>query len=556
MNKKIIYIFIFISCVSFSVRAQDNKDELLINAKKLAFAGKFVEAKEIYEKIITLYPNCDACYFELANALISTSDYTAAKENAEKAHNLDPDNPWFTLLYARLCYDSREFGKAQSLFRHILKYHGDKQDVWLNLASSYYERGFFPEALGVLDSMVMRFGDNDDIAYHKFNIFVNTGDYHKAIKEVESLVNSYPADHRFMTLLADTYLEIENDSAALVAYERAVNINESFAPALIGRAELYRKKGQFPQYFKSLQKYMANRGVSVDEKIEYMGLILNIPTFANYFKRDIDTLFAVLTAIHPASMNLKSLQAYYFVGTERPELAISLLNMVTSMDPGNKVAWKGLLSLEYSLMMSAQLEESATKAMLSDPKYPDFYMYLALAFWQRDKIKPAIQTLETGLKKADKDSVYISAAYSLLGDLYHSLNKSKKSFSYYEKALDKNPENAMVLNNYAYYLALQKKNLDKALRMSKKATEINENEPSFLDTYAYLLYLQGKYKEAKTVYRQALAAGGSNSAVILDHYADTLDKLGERSIAEIYWSQALEKPDCLNKDEIRKKLGK
>jgi Tfp pilus assembly protein PilF len=139
--------------------------------------------------------------------------------------------------------------------------------------------------------------------------------------------------------------------------------------------------------------------------------------------------------------------------------------------------------------------------------------------------------------------------------MYFSINKSKKAFAYYEKALKNNPENATVLNNYAYYLCLTKsKNMDKAYEMSKKAIELESNNPSFLDTYAYILFLQGKYAEAKKIFRKALVVGGDESAVVLDHYADTLDKLGERTIAEIYWSQALDKPDCLNPEEIKKKL--
>jgi tetratricopeptide (TPR) repeat protein len=171
------------------------------------------------------------------------------------------------------------------------------------------------------------------------------------------------------------------------------------------------------------------------------------------------------------------------------------------------------------------------------------------------KIKPAIEILEKGIPKANYDSVFMDNAFAILGDMYFSLNKSKKAFAYYEKALSINPENATVLNNYAYYISLTKsKNLDKAHKMSKKAVELENSNPSFLDTYAYILFLQGKYTEARTIFRKALAVGGDESAVVLDHYADTLDKLGERTIAEIYWSQALDKPDCLNPGKIKKKL--
>jgi len=300
---------------------------------------------------------------------------------------------------------------------------------------------------------------------------------------------------------------------------------------------------------------MSNRKIAPDSKTEYLELVLNIPSFANYFTADLDTLYAILSSVHPASMEVKTSQALYFIGTGRADQAVTLFARVTDMDTNNKDAWNALLSVLYGLKNSNQLLISSEKAIATDPKYANFYMYNALALWEQKKIKPAINSLETGLKNADYDSLFVENAYTFLGDLYYQSNKRKKAYSFYEKALDRNPQNAMVLNNYAYFLSLDGKNLDKAFTMSSKAIELESSNVSFLDTYAYILYLQKKYKEAKTVFRKALAAGGNNSCVVLDHYADTLDKLGERSNAEIYWSQALEKNDCENKDEIRKKLN-
>jgi tetratricopeptide (TPR) repeat protein len=539
-----------------SVSAQhDEKYKLIMNAKKLSFEGNIDKAAASYREAIKIDPKCDACYYELANILIYSDKEQEAKDNAEAAYNLDPKNPWFALLYGRLCFHFKEYDKAQRLFGQILVHHGNKQEVWFALASSYEEQKLIPQAQGILDSMIIRFGENDDISYRLFNIHMDAGNYDRAILEIKKLVNNYPDDPRFITLLADANFEAGNDSLAIETYDKAIEADESFAPALLGKAESLRKKGLFSEYFKSLQQYAANRYVKPEAKAEYLDLILKIPSFASHFKSNIDTIFAILSAIHPVSMELKSMQAHYFVTTQRYEPAISILRQLTDMDSDNKEAWMGLLSLEYGLKMFGQLGQSSQKAITSDPEYAAFYMYSALALWSEKKAKPAIEILERGVSKAKYDSVFMDNALSFLGDMYFSIKKSKKAFACYEKALKSNPENATVLNNYAYYLCLAKsKSMDKAYTMSKKATELESGNPSFLDTYAYILFLQGKYAEAKSVFRKAIAVGGDESAVVLEHYADTLDKLGERTIAEIYWSQALDKPDCPNPEQIKKKL--
>lgn len=534
---------------------QNEKQKLIMTAKKLMFEGNINESAASYRKAIEIDPKCDACYYELANILIYMNKEQEAKEIAGIAYNLDPDNPWFALLYGRLCFHFKEYDKAQQLFRQILVHHSNKQEVWFGLALAYEERGLFPQALGVLDSMIIRFGESDDISYRVFNVSMDAGNYDRAVVEIKKIVNNYPHEPKYATLLAEAYAEMGNDSLAITTYDIILEENESFAPALLGKAELFRKKGQFVHYFKSLQQYAGSKAIQPETKVEYISLILNIPSFASHFKSNIDTIFAILSYVHPVSMELKIVQARYFAITQRPEQSIVILGQLTDMDSNNKDIWLGLLSLEYSMKMFEQLEQSSQKAINSDPEYATFYMYAALASWSKNQVKPAIAILEKGIAKAKYDSIFMDNALSFLGDMYFSINKSKKAFAYYEKALKNNPENATVLNNYAYYLCLTKsKNMDKAHSMSKKAIELESSNPSFLDTYAYILFLQGKYAEAKKIFRKALAAGGDESAVVLDHYADTLDKLGERAIAEIYWSRALNKPDCLNPEQIKKKL--
>jgi tetratricopeptide (TPR) repeat protein len=205
--------------------------------------------------------------------------------------------------------------------------------------------------------------------------------------------------------------------------------------------------------------------------------------------------------------------------------------------------------------MFPQVEEASAQAIAANPGYPDFYMYIAMAQWAQQKDKTAIKNIKTGMKYASADSAFLNNAWMALGDIYYGGKKTKKTFECYEKSLNYNPNNATVLNNYAYYLSLLGKDLDRAYDMSKQAIDLDD-KAEYLDTFAYILYLKGKYAEAKSFFRRAIAAGGDSSAVVLEHYADTLEKLGDRYTAEIYWSQALEKPDCANPDAIKKKLRK
>ena len=102
------------------------------------------------------------------------------------------------------------------------------------------------------------------------------------------------------------------------------------------------------------------------------------------------------------------------------------------------------------------------------------------------------------------------------------------------------PENTIVLNNYAYYLSLRKSNLEKAKSMSYKCNELESDNSTYQDTYAWVLYQQEDYKNAKIWLEKAISNGGDSSAVIIEHYGDVLYKLGNLKEARKQWIRALD----------------
>lgn len=53
----------------------------------------------------------------------------------------------------------------------------------------------------------------------------------------------------------------------------------------------------------------------------------------------------------------------------------------------------------------------------------------------------------------------------------------KQCYKAYDHSLRYDPDNAMVLNNYAYFLSLEGRELEKALTMSSRAICPTDNNP-------------------------------------------------------------------------------
>jgi len=98
----------------------------------------------------------------------------------------------------------------------------------------------------------------------------------------------------------------------------------------------------------------------------------------------------------------------------------------------------------------------------------------------------------------------------------------------------------MLLNNYAYFLAENDRDLPKALKMSEKAITREGENATYLDTYAWVLYKSGKYREAHKVMLRIFSTSKENDPEILEHMGFILMKLSRCDEAVGYWKLALE----------------
>ena len=79
-------------------------------------------------------------------------------------------------------------------------------------------------------------------------------------------------------------------------------------------------------------------------------------------------------------------------------------------------------------------------------------------------------------------------------------------------------KNVVVLNNYSYFLSLEKKDLKKAERMSAQCIKLEPDNATYLDTYAWIFFVQGNYTLAKIYIESALEKDKTKSAELVDHY--------------------------------------
>jgi Tfp pilus assembly protein PilF len=172
---------------------------------------------------------------------------------------------------------------------------------------------------------------------------------------------------------------------------------------------------------------------------------------------------------------------------------------------------------------------------------------MALTQQRLNDLSTAIKYYERALEINPSDLSLISS----LALAYNSNKQYKESNDMYEKALRVDPENALLLNNYAYNLSTRGENLEKALDMSRRAVNKEPGNPSYLDTFGWIFYMMKDYKSALEYIERAVSINGSN-AVLLDHLGDSHFALKNVKKAVYFWKKAFElSPNNL---QIEKKI--
>lgn len=190
------------------------------------------------------------------------------------------------------------------------------------------------------------------------------------------------------------------------------------------------------------------------------------------------------------------------------------------------------------------------------PEDSEFHFLMGEVAWVKKEWDVTINAWKKAASLSQKENTNTaSMIYGRIGDLYMQLKQKEDAYKAYDTALIYNENNILVLNNFAYFLALDGAELQKAEKMSGKTIQADPKSPVFLDTYAWVYFKQENYILALMYIEQAYRNGGEQDADVLEHYGDILYKVGEKERAQEMWKSAWEiKEEKENHTLLKKKV--
>ena len=490
-----------------------------------------------FEQALRFMPDDAASMYELSEQYSNAGRIEEAFNMIQKAAKIEPENKWYQMRLGLFYRNLEQYNDFIKLYEKLTQKYPEDPDMLSELIDAYLVTENYSKALEKMDLLEQQVGENEFITEQRLQVFKRQGNTKKVVSELEKLIEQNPDNIRYYGLLASFYAENGKIKEAIKTYEKIEEINPEHPYINVSLLELYDMTGDKDKAFDELLAAIRNKNLDITTKANTYDYWMNKNQGASNIDEQARLCGEAFVETHPDNkLGYLILGSCYFI-EENAVKSKELYQKVLAIDSTDFFGWQNLIVSESRLNENEAVRDHAVAALKYYPMQPVFYWYAGVANAVMENNVDAISYLEKG-RRYTSDKMQMSEFDAFLGDIYHQQGDEDKAFDAYDRTLRNNPDNALVLNNYAYYLSLRGERLEEALEMAIRANELVPDNVYYTDTYAWVLYKLGRYKEAEKIMKKCLGLEKNPSGANLEHYGDILLKLGKESEAMEYWKKA------------------
>lgn len=518
-----------------------------IEAEKYFILEDYAKALLYFQRVGELNPDNGTVHYKIAEILSKSNkeeDLIKASASIEAAIKSDQKNKYFYLLGANIYSNLTNFSKASQLLETMMKEVKGTEEYLYQLAAIYQYDNKNDEAIKALDKAENLMGVNEISSLNKQRIYFEEGKIKEGIIEGEKLLEAFPDEETYVMNFAELLSRQNQLVKAIEVAETFVATHPEAGNTKMLLAGFYRDNNEEEKAKKYIIEVFDDPNVDVNSKV------IVLSTYAATLAQQHSTgnaddalqdftfdLYEKLKTTYTDEPNVHIVGGDLYLGLEKNEKAKK--EYLTAIQKGSTSfeAWQNLLYLESQDNEFDSIIAHSEQGLEIFPNQAMLYYFNGFAHSRVNNNREAAYALEQAKKLSASNEGMVSEINGLLGDIYNSLKDYKKSDASYDAALEFNPNNYLILNNYSYYLALRNEFLEKAEKMAALVVKNNPSNNSYLDTYAWVLFTRAKYKDAKKVMEKVIDSNPDN-ATFYEHYGDILFKLGQVEEAVRQWEKA------------------
>lgn len=525
-------------------------------AVKQQISGNYDAAYDLLEHCIGINPNAAEAYFMLSFYDGILKGDSAAFADVKKASELNPTNNAYLERIGVGYVSMGNLDEAIKAYEKLSRNSPERSDVLDFLAQLYSRQKDYDKMLDVLNRMEALEGASEDLTLAKMRVYSLQGKKEEEYNELKNMSEKHPNDMNYRVMLGNWLLQNGRPDEAGKLYLEVLQAEPENIMARMSMIDYYRTSGQAMRADSLQEVMLVSPKTPVDGKMALMRQVV-----ADNEKNGADStlvidLFKKILKEPQETSDMAQLYAAYLTLKKMPQDSISkVLETVLAISPDNVAARLQLIQAEWNKQDFDRVIELSNQALDYSPDELAFYYFLGFAYIQKDDDDSALEVLRRGVSQINDQSnpSLVSDFYAIMGDILHDKGDNEGAYAAYDSCLQWKDDNYGCLNNYAYYLSVENKDLDKAAQMSYRTVQAEPDNSTFLDTYAWILFMQKKYAEALQYIDMAVKNDTTKSAVIIEHAGDIHAVNGDIDGAVKYWNEAL-KAGAENETVLRRKI--
>ncbi|MCD8394152.1 MAG: tetratricopeptide repeat protein [Bacteroidales bacterium] len=456
-----------------------------------------------------------------------------------------PEDYYSSMFYGQINDRLRNSKEAIRVWSTLDSLFPDKIDVTVKLAEALGASGDpdnIRRSVDVYNRVEVAEGKDVGITSRKIRSLYSLGDTAAIKKELRSLLAASPRSAEFNIYAGDLSMALSEPDTALMYYNRACELDSTNGMAFFQRANLYRELGDSVAFDREVFTALRQDNLDLDAKLQmFKGYIQELYSDSLQQPR-INSLFNVLLEQNPHEVDVRDLYTAYLIAIDDFAGAAEQTSYALDIDPSSEERWRALASLYFQADDVPNAIQAGKKALHYHPDNAQLWLITGSGYSMVDSIDQALEYYGRALELVDSTNYNLKAQImASTADAYYKQNNVEKAIELYEQVVQIDPGNLLALNNYAYYLACEGRDLDKAEQMSAITVRDNPQNSTALDTYAWVFFKKGDYAMARQYIDAAIANMDpeEDNAEIYHHAGDIYFMDGKPDEALEFWRKAL-----------------
>lgn len=487
-----------------------------------------------------------------SNLSVSDSLFSSSLRMMRKHVDAHPEDKYEAMLYANGNMIANQVQEGLRVLKIQAERNPHNVEVQLSIADAYARLEDYRNAIAAYDSVQQWQGQSVQLSARKVRAYQALNDTVGAIREMRSLLATAPRNVDYNLAMGNMMLMFGERDSALTYYDKAQQYEPENGATYLAKAQFYNAIGDSVNYDQQTYQALVSKDLDVASKVEVLADYARHLLVAKDSSARTENLFKVLIEQHPNEPQIRMLFSDYLAAKDDMKGAAEQMDYAVNLDPTDAQAWNRLLVLNIISENYEAAIAAGDRAIELNPNDIELYGYIAPAYYNIKQYDKAIEVYKKALAAVDStDTEHRSMFLGGMGDAKFSMGDTIGAFALYDQAIEIDPNNVSILNNYAYFLTLCNRDLDKAERMSAKTVQAEPQNATFLDTYAWVFYKRKEYTMAQLYIEMAIKNERRPSSDIYDHYGDILLAVGNKQEALKQWKKALEL-DAGNKELLEK----